>query len=325
MSTGTDAKNPAVSVVLPAFNVEAYIEEAVASVFAQTFRAFELIVIDDGSKDRTAEVLDGLAVTGSAQGIKIRVIHTSNRGVAAARNIGIEEATAPLIAFLDGDDRWADTLLERAAALLADNHDVDLVFPNYRHIDAHGRDTGGRGKAKRRRFDFHDIFLRNPIHSTTGVIARRYAIERAGNFDEQLTANVDFDLWLRISALRSGNIVSIQEVLADYRQRSGQITESWQRMAENWEIVLTKTRQLAPQSVPQLENTARANSYVYWSMLARREGDLTQARRLIAGAWKASPWTMVRSWNSWVATLVALATFLPARIQRAVVRLTRSS
>lgn len=325
MGTGTHAANPAVSIVLPAFNVEAYIEEAVGSVFAQTFRAFELIVIDDGSEDRTAEILDGFVVAGSAQDVKIRVIHTSNRGAAAARNMGIEETTAPLIAFLDGDDRWADTLLERATALLADKPDVDLVFPNYRHIDAHGCDTGGRGKTKRRRFDFHDIFLRNPIHSATGVVARRDAIERAGKFDEQLTANVDFDLWLRIAALRSGNIVSIQEVLADYRQRRGQLTESWQRMAENWEIVLAKSRQLAPQSVPQLEDAALANQSVYWSMLARREGDLTQARRLIAGAWKASPWAMVRSWNSWVATLVALATILPARIQRAVVRWTRTS
>src|SRR5688500_7031207 len=98
-----------VSVVMPAYNAEATIASAMASVRAQTYAGWELIVVDDGSTDRTAEIAAGAAATDK----RIRVIRQRNQGVAAARNAAIEAATGRYLAFLDADDLWLPSKLER--------------------------------------------------------------------------------------------------------------------------------------------------------------------------------------------------------------------
>ena len=117
---------PTVSVIMPAYNVEAYVARAVESVRAQTLRDLELIVIDDGSIDRTGRIVDRIA----ERDWRIEVIHTENRGAPAARNLALERARGTWIAFFDADD-WAEPTMLADEVGFAEAHDLDLVITGF--------------------------------------------------------------------------------------------------------------------------------------------------------------------------------------------------
>jgi cellulose synthase/poly-beta-1,6-N-acetylglucosamine synthase-like glycosyltransferase len=177
-----------VSVILPTHNRARLLQRAVASIEAQTFRDFELIVIDDGSGDRTAETLASLAGT-------VNRISQSHRGVSAARNAGLAHATGELIAFLDDDDRWLPDHLSVVVTLLRGHPDAVLASTS----PAHRR--GGRQRPEQARVvdAFPAILTRSVAGFLPSTAVRRAEIEAVGGFDESLAANEDNDLWLRLS------------------------------------------------------------------------------------------------------------------------------
>ena len=117
-------KSPTVSVVLPAYNAEAFVAEAVESVRAQTYDDYELLAVNDGSTDRTGEILDELAAGFPA----MRVIHQANTGLAGARNAAIATMQGQYIALLDADDVWLPEKLARCVAFLDENPDLSIVY-----------------------------------------------------------------------------------------------------------------------------------------------------------------------------------------------------
>jgi hypothetical protein len=156
-----------------------------------------------------------------------------------------------------------------------------------------------RSKVSTYRFDFRSILVKNPIHSASGVSIRRSALTKVEGFDESLSSNVDFDLWLRVAAIRSNNVAVIPQWLLDYRQRPGQLTGDWRRMAENWERVIAKSRSVDPVTVTRLEGEARAHSLLYWATIARRQGDFNQARAMVGQAWRLAPAAMLSTRHAW--------------------------
>src|SRR4051794_18662887 len=125
---------PDVSVVIPAYNAEVTIGQTISSVLAQTFGNYELIVVNDGSSDRTAEIVQEL----SAKDPRITLVTQKNRGVAAARNYGISLARAELIATLDADDIWHGTYLEKQMATMIRRKCTVAVYAWSRYIDSDG-------------------------------------------------------------------------------------------------------------------------------------------------------------------------------------------
>jgi glycosyltransferase involved in cell wall biosynthesis len=121
-----------VSVIIPCYNYGRYLPEAVASVAAQTLGDLEIIIVDDGSTDETAEVIAGLVDP------RVRIRRTSNRGISAARNAGLDMARGEFIAFLDADDYWEPTKLERQVAIMDAEPEVTLVFTDFRRFSADG-------------------------------------------------------------------------------------------------------------------------------------------------------------------------------------------
>src|ERR1700689_22957 len=199
---------PEVSVIIPTYNRCAMLHEAIDSVFAQSIASFELIVIDDGSTDGTAEHLTRPEVwfpfpQGKGLGVRspaypsLQFERIEHRGPAAARNCGVAIARAPLIAFLDSDDLWAPTKLERQLAFgranparaISQSNEIWIrngrrVNPGVRH-----RKHGG------------DIFIESPrscLISMSATMMRTDLFRSAGGFDEIMTAAEDYDLWLRI-------------------------------------------------------------------------------------------------------------------------------
>jgi glycosyltransferase involved in cell wall biosynthesis len=181
---------PRVSVVIPTYNRRDLVREAIASATAQSYADFEVIVVDDGSADGTAEVVRQFA--------GIRYVCQPNRGVSAARNAGAALARGELLAFLDSDDLWRPRKLECQVALFDQYPGMQIcqtdeiwirdgvrVNPHNKH-----RKTGG------------DIFARSLelcLVSPSAVMMRRALFEELGGFDESLPACEDYDLWLRVA------------------------------------------------------------------------------------------------------------------------------
>ncbi|MDX2243534.1 MAG: glycosyltransferase family A protein [Leptolyngbyaceae cyanobacterium bins.302] len=216
---------PHVSVIMPCYNQGQYVDEAVASVFAQTDQNFELIIINDGSTDG-ATIQRLKTYEQSSEQPKLTVIHTENQGPSAARNIGIQQAKGQYILPLDADDRIAPTFLEKAVPILDTHPTVGIV---YTQAELFGEQSG--------RFDlppynFPDILLGNMIFNTS--LYRKTDWEQAGGYNKNMVWGwEDYDFWLSILQL-GREVVQIPEVLYFHREvansRSQQMTQDdWVR------------------------------------------------------------------------------------------------
>ncbi len=180
-----------VSVVIPTWNRAGLLLEALGSVFAQTRPADEVIVVDDGSTDDTVARLEAL-------GDRVRLVRRRRGGAAAARNAGVRAATGDWLAFLDSDDLWEPTKLEKQIAALRRDGTARLVFCDSRAVDREGRPIAGHQKpvhgGRITAILFEHVFVHTP-----SVFVDRALFESLGGFREDLRVCEDYDLWLRAS------------------------------------------------------------------------------------------------------------------------------
>jgi glycosyltransferase involved in cell wall biosynthesis len=204
---------PRVTVIIPTFNMAAFIGEAIESVLNQTFQSYELIVIDDGSTDETALVAQRYES-------RIRYVHQANAGANAARNHGIRLGRGSAIAFLDADDVWLPRKLELQVALLDERPDVKLVGCGYSERDLKLQSV--EREVVRRNFPSHEALLEALSiaqlipGSGSGVLIARECFDVVGTFDETLKVAQDWDMWLRIVARY--NAAFVEEVLVLIRK-----------------------------------------------------------------------------------------------------------
>lgn len=244
--------SPAVSVIIPTYNTAEYIGQALDSVLAQTFKDYEIIVINDGSPD-TEELERVLAPYRE----RIVYLKQENRGVGGARNAGIQVARGPLIAQLDPDDLWEPDYLEVQVAAMRSDPTIDLLYPNAL-IFGDAPDAGR---------NFMDIcpsegevtfesLVTQRCTVMACITARREMIVRAGMFDETLRSSEDFDLWLRVVKL-GGRISYHRRVLARYRRRRGSHTSDPVWMYGNFLKVLDKAGQTMALTTAERETLER--------------------------------------------------------------------
>ena len=238
-STGNVAPSttnpPAVTVVIPVYNAARYMGEALDSLQAQTFKDFEVIVVNDGSDDR--EELESIL---KAHPLPLTYISQENKGVSAARNAAIRIGRGEFYAQLDGDDQWTPDYLEVQLGILKDNPQVSLVYPNATII---GDDTTSdleymKINPSEGEVNFESL-VRQKCVVMTCVTARMSAIRDAGMFDESIRSCEDFDLWLRI-VHNGGRIVYHRRSLVLYRRREGSLSSDRAWMARNLVGVLEK-------------------------------------------------------------------------------------
>ncbi|UCD28409.1 MAG: glycosyltransferase [Planctomycetota bacterium] len=182
---------PAVSVIIPTYNRADLLVTTLDSVAAQTFKDYEIVVVDDGSDDGTRELIE-------SREQKIRYIWQENQGVAEARNHALRVSHAGFVAFLDSDDIWKPDFLERTVARLREHPEEDLVFTDFVSIDADGKVLRGHRKIPHTGDITTWLFDSSFIH-TSSVVAKSKVLRDAGGFDGRLTHNEDYDLWLRLS------------------------------------------------------------------------------------------------------------------------------
>jgi len=184
-----------VSVVIPVYNNEAYIAAAVESVLSQSLLPTEIIVVDDGSTDGTAEALKSLRNS-------IKYVFQENRGEPAARNRGIREASGKYIAFLDGDDLWCPNKLELQMEYLRQHPNCALVYSDMSTFDENGIiDTSVKERFRMSLPSgriFPALFMR-ALFGSGSVVFRRKCVDTVGYFDEGLLVGSDYEMWLRIA------------------------------------------------------------------------------------------------------------------------------
>lgn len=187
-------RDPLVTIVIPVYNHEDYVLETLDSVFSQTFKDFEVVVVNDGSPDRTKELLRPLVKAG-----RIRYIEQSNSGAAAARNRGIAEARGEFVAMLDDDDVWPFDRLNWQVEALQQHSDVVVVYGQAEFV-LDGKSCGIHPAGPAPSGDVFDAFLREGwIQSPGQALIRRAALEMVGGLDADIWGTDDWDLWLRLS------------------------------------------------------------------------------------------------------------------------------
>lgn len=273
---------PQIDVVIPAYNAAAYIEKALASVVGQTCRPRHIIVIDDGSKDDTVEVVRRFAAGHPV--IPIECISQPNAGVSAARNLGLEHVQAEFVALLDADDVWLPTKLEKQMAVFLEPSGVDigLVYCNYGWIDeldvwlpdlGYQLDPTMRGHVARRLRRANQI-----AGSASAVLLRTTILREIGTFDCRLVCAEDWDLWLRIAERYAVDFVPEQLVMLRKHSQNSQNNEA--RMLSG-ELLFTD-KQLRQFKLPvlnlvrlarRLKNTgvsaSNLSSYTQWHFLLK--------------------------------------------------------
>jgi len=314
---------PAVSVVTSSFNVAHYIGQAMHSALAQTFRDFELIVVDDGSTDGTLDIVRQISDS------RIRLEPRAHQGAAASLAHGIALARAPYLAFLDSDDFWNPAKLERHVRFLDSHPAVDLTFSWSRIVDEFGRDTGLTSRLWNGSIACAQLLADNVIGNGSSPVFRREALLAAGGIDTTFPGCYDLDAWLRMSLLRSGNLVAISEFLTFYRRRPGQLTADVPMMERSFNRLIEKMRALAPEDVARAEKNARSNMQRFFAYGRYQADDYPGALRTVAQSFCQAPATFLGDSRNWKMTAAALAGLvLPQRVHgyltRAALRMKRA-
>jgi len=263
---------PLVSIVLATNRTSRFLADALTSVQAQSYLNWELVVVDDGAPDSSAILRAAEAVSGA------RVIHQPPLGVSIARNAGVAQTRGEYLAFLDDDDRWLHTRLERQVQLLESRPDAVASFCGMRTIDSNGlvlaeaeqRDIDGRLAVARRDTG---IILPN-------LLIRRTAFEQAGGFHSRIRQAEDLDLVLRLAEL--GSFVRERAVLVDYRAHDENTTKRHRELMRSIDHVLTLHRWAAVEKGDEelaralAESLRKNDRFAWWSALRAAKAALRQ-------------------------------------------------
>ncbi len=198
------------SVVIPAFNAERWIGQAVESVLSQTHPCLQVVVVDDGSSDRTADLLCDF-------GDQVLVAQQSNQGVASARNAGAALTDSTHLAFLDADDVWESDKIALQMARFAAEPELVMVHCGVVEVDADGYELSGRVQKGRSGDIYRDLVMQEPAvyGGGSGPVFVRWVFDLVGGFDTRFSTSADWHFWLRVA--RHGPVGLVDEPLLRYR------------------------------------------------------------------------------------------------------------
>jgi glycosyltransferase involved in cell wall biosynthesis len=300
-----------VTVVVPAFNVEKYIEACIESVLNQTFKNFEILVVNDGSTDNTVERLKRF------DDPRIHVIKQFNRGLAGARNTGIRRAAGDYVAFLDSDDRWHPEKLQRHVEHLDANPLVGVSYSQSAFIDEDGHSLGYFQKPKTKGVTSRDVFLRNPVGNGSAPVIRLKTLvdicyfqkdgisSEVAFFDESFRQSEDIECWLRIALTTAWRFEGIAEVLTEYRVNETGLSASLDRQLASWERVVAKAATYDKAFVAKHLPAARAFQYRYLARRAVRSNNPKVAFSYLSKALRSYPGLLIDEPGRTLATLAA--------------------
>lgn len=277
---------PTVSVSIPAYNEEGIIGQTIENVLEQTFEDFELLVVDDGSTDGTAAVVDEYT-----DDPRVEYIYQENRGFPGARNTGLEEGDGDYYAFIGADDLWEPEKLEKQVAFIEDTG-ADMVHSNVYHINEAGTVTGVRWDERppntdNRRAFVRELFMRNFVCIQSVLIAAEQVADR--RFDEDLRINCDHDMWLRVAG--EADIAYMDEKLVRKRYDGGNISGNYERLFEERKRLVEKATDRYSY-LTDLKPKKLASIHLTYGLNLLADGRLDEGRRALreAVSYDATNW-----------------------------------
>lgn len=261
---------PNVSVVITAYNSMTYLPETVESVLRQTFTDFEVLIIDDGSSDHIVQWASGLVDP------RVRLISQKNQGVGAARSTGIAHAQGEYVAFLDGDDLWEPTKLEKQVRCFQENPEIGLVHTWLAGIDQHSKPTGRVIGSQIEGDVWQRIIERNMVACSSAMV-RRCCFETIGVFDRNLRFAEDWDMWIRLAARY--HFAVIKEPLVGYREHPNSKSKKYATRLQDFRTIIEKAFESAPFELLYLRNRSygHINLCIAWKCLQGSEVDYKSA------------------------------------------------
>ncbi|WP_171006494.1 glycosyltransferase [Pseudomonas sp. 2FG] len=260
---------PKVSLVVPVYNAEGYIAEAIDSILAQSYENIELIVIDDGSSDGSLKIINAYAD-------RCTVISQENRGQSAALNAGWQISTGDMLGYLSADDKLESDAIECLVSAWRAQPEAVMVYPDYWLIDEYSR---AFRLVEVPSFDYSDVVLRGVCPVGPGALFKRELLELTGGWDCQLRQIPDYDFLLRVGLF--GNVLHVRKALAGFRVHGGSQTfaASDEAKAREYHYVLDKffSRDDVPAVFRDKRPMAEANSLVLMARLHLRAGRYLRA------------------------------------------------
>lgn len=278
-----------VSVVIPAYNAQQLIVRTLMSVLSQTYRHLEVLVVDDGSRDRTPEIVQAIA----KQDDRVRLLQQPNAGVASARNLGIRSAQGEFIAFIDSDDLWYPDALEK---LIAQFHQslpmVGVIYAWSVDIDEHDRPIGGFHAATIDGNVYKTLICHNFLGNASATLIRKDCLDHLGGYDTQLKAKKaqgceDWDLYLRLAEHYEFGVVP--EFLIGYRKVASSMSMDFRQMARSQQFMLQSVQKNHPELSGYLYRLSRSSFYLYLAQQCDVYGDARETLDWLWQAVKADP------------------------------------
>ena len=260
---------PRVSIVIPAYDAMRYLPETVNSALAQSFTDFEIIIVNDGSTDGIEAWYSGLADS------RVTLISQSNQGKSVAVNNGLAQSQGEYIAFLDADDLWETTKLEKQVSCLDASPSVGLVYTWTALADETGQPTGRVLASHAEGNVWKSLILKNILTCGSTPMVRRQCFDDVGVFDPDLPPAEDWDMWLRIAT--HYDFAVIKEPLVRYRKHRGNTSARWQLMQKSSSLVLDRAFKSAPEDYSDVYNQAYTSLYIYLGWLAIQKKSHQQA------------------------------------------------
>ena len=296
---------PAISVVLGAYNAERYVAEAVESILSQTFGDFEFIAVDDGSTDRTLEILRHYA----AKDRRLKPVHIEHAGIVAAANAALREAQAELIARFDADDVSMPQRFEKQMRYLAEHPEVVAVGSRMLLIEPYGASLGETAhRLKHEEIDAELLQGSGWSLPQPASMIRHSAIRKIGGYRDEYLWSEDLDLFLRLAEV--GRLANLPDVLVKYRNHPGSTNHRRARLQDELSrkcVIETYERRGLP--VPTdlgllsalRDGQPMADRYLDWTWAALRAKNPYAARRHALRALRLEPFSI----GTWRATYCA--------------------
>ena len=262
-----------VSAVIPCYNQSVFLGEAIESVLGQTHRQFEIIVVDDGSSDNTSEV--------AARYIGVRTIRQENRGLAAARNVGLQASSGDYLVFLDADDRLLSNALECGLNSFETHPECAFVSGGCRLISGDGSHIPGVSPYIERDY-YLELLRENFIWGPTTVMYRRSVLQRLGGFDSSSPGAEDYDLSLRIA--RSLPVHCYRDIIAERREHGANMTRNYSLMTRSTMAVFRSQRKYIKGD--KAAETAYRDGLITWQYYYARKLEGGIKANLSAGDWQ---------------------------------------
>lgn len=311
---------PLISVVIPCYNVAPYIKGCIESVLAQTFKSFEIICVNDGSRDETMSVIEEIKDT------RLRLIFHENRGLAGARNTGINASRGIYVALLDADDLWHPEKLERHFKHLQMNPKLGISYSASEFMDEQGNLMGIGQHPKLKDITPKDILCRNPIGNGSAPVIRKSLlncvarVKKVGQytrneyFNEDMRQSEDVEFWLRAALKTNYMFEGLKETLTYYRVNSSGLSANLEKQYESWLFSVEQNRKLNPEFMNKWFPLASAYQKRYLARRAVQARNWKTALRLMKEAIAQEPKILLEEPKRTLLTLAcAILCALPAK------------